>query len=293
MNTLKETNAYKTIKKLGRRFKYSPFSKYNPVRILRKFLQKKYKQAIFKIALHKATPILVFQMGKVGSTSIYSALKNNYPGVVLHRHHIVDRDWRMHYILDWAKKGNPIKIITPIRDPISRNVSLFFHFTEKGNEHNCDISTYPVSKQVELFLDDSFPNEFVFPEYKSIMSQNQPLEWFDKNIEQYFHINVYNTPFPECGYTSFSHNNTDLLVYRIDISDTKKEQLIKSHINFSDFSLKNKNIGSLKSYANEYKAFQEQAKLPETYLKKMCESKYFKHFYTQVEIGNIKHKWTK
>ena len=298
MNSLKKSAAYKKLKELGRFFRNSSFAKRIPTRILRKFLVKKYKQFAFERKLRKAPPILVFQMGKVGSTSIFKSLEKKYPGVVLHTHYVLESDWQMEHVLDWAKKGNPIKIISPIREPIGRNVSAFFHFTREGNEHKCDISMYSVQEQVKLYLDDSFPRDLIdaessslAPEFETFVSQDFSLEWFENNIEKYFSINVYKKSFPDCGHARFSHNNIDLLVLRIDISDEEKELAIRGFLEFPEFELKNENIGSSFEYASQYKLFKKQATLPEEYLNKMCDSKYFRHFYSEDKINSIRKKW--
>ena len=62
--------------------------------------------------LDKATPILVYQMGKVGSSSIYHPLKKMYPGVVAHTHQFNQEAWywevRKLHELFYAGKQTPV-----------------------------------------------------------------------------------------------------------------------------------------------------------------------------------------
>jgi hypothetical protein len=289
IKSIKATDQYKRIKLLAKNIRSSKFGRYFPTRVIRKFLVKEVKKFFFRRKLKKNVPVFVFQMGKVGSRSIADSLKSSYPGIVVHRHTIYEDDWESQYLLDWVKKGKPLKIISPVRDPIGRNISAFFHFIEGRFGHASDKSMLPVSELVDIFVSDSDPDER--PENKWMMEHDMPLKWFDENVKKYFDIDVYSSPFPESGSQSYSHENVDLLVLRIDVKDEEKERVIRDFLNYQDFKLENRNIGSSKNYAGKYKEFKEHAVLPEWYLQDMCESKFFKHFYTAEEISRIRGKW--
>jgi hypothetical protein len=80
---------------------------------------------------------------------------------------------------------------------------------------------------------------------------------------------------------------------RSEISDQDKVNAIEDFLEIHSFQLQNTNIGEEKVYAGTYKDFQENAKLPQSYVSKMCNSKYFNHFYSKELIETIREKWTK
>lgn len=289
MKLLKQAEWYKKLRIISKSLRTSKFAQNMPTRTLRKFIAQQIKKILFKRKLKKGAPIFVCQMGKVGSRSIVESLEKNYPGVVLHGHLISRMDWRAQNTLDWVNEGHPLKIISPVRDPISRNVSAFFHFIEGRIGHASDQSGLPVNELVDNFINSSYPNET--DDNKKMMEHELPLEWFDNNIKKYFNIDVYSSPFPESGFITFSHANTELLVFRIDMNNESKEALIQDFLELPSFTLKNTNIGDSKGYSEKYKEFKNKAELPEHYLNKMCESKYFKHFYTAQEISSIRNRW--
>ena len=249
-------------------------------KFLRKFeqnLRKNTKRFFLKRKLHKATPVFIYQMGKVASSSIHYSLKTQYPGAVAHAHHIGGTNWASEVLYDWFKRGNEIKIISPVRDPIGRNISSFFQqysdYTKKEYER--------LNLDTDKLIDD-FINQY---------PHDVPLTWFDDNIKKYFDMDIYDKQFPETGIAKYRLKNVSLLVFRIDLDDSLKEKAIQDFLTFKSFRLYNKNVSSSKEYYDTYKQFISLVKLPETYLSKMKNSRFFKHFYTNNEIDKIVSRW--
>lgn len=290
MKNYKNKPYYKKIRLVGKKFRTNTFIRHSPLRLLRKLVAQEVKKLSFRRKLHKSTPIFVCQMGKVGSRSIVESLEKYYPGVVLHGHLIYKMGWQSQYLLDWVNKGMPLKIITPIRDPISRNVSAFFHFIEGRLGQASDKSELPIKELVDLFIDYQDDNEE--PDNMAMMDHNLPLVWFDDNIKKYFGIDVFSTPFPNSGHIVLTNNNTELLTFRIELHDSEKESLLREFINVPSLSLINTNVGSSKAYSKKYKEFKNLAVLPDSYIRKMRESKYFRHFYSENEMNQICDNWS-
>ena len=250
---------------------------YRFVRKSGKAIRKHIKMWSIKRKLHKATPVFVFQMGKVASSTIFDSLTEQYPGAVAHAHFIGEDNWASVLFYEWAKSGKPLKIISPVRDPVSRNISDFFQLFEDytGMDVNAPDLDY-----------DAVYNKF-FANYDHTL----PLTWFDKMIKQYFDIDVYQYDFPEAGYATYTHNNIDLLVFRIDIPDIEKEKAIRDFLDFEDIHLKKSNVASNKKYADQYARFQENLALPDEYLDMMCTSRFTRHFFSPEEINAIKQRW--
>ncbi|MFM1823005.1 MAG: hypothetical protein RI967_1271, partial [Planctomycetota bacterium] len=98
-------------------------------------------------------PVLVFQMGKVGSSAVRSTLAADWPGVV-DQAHAIDQfgDEARDTLAACRAFGLRHLVISPIRDPLSRNVSAFFeNFTRDTGLAWADAPDDPAAL-LELFL---------------------------------------------------------------------------------------------------------------------------------------------
>lgn len=258
-NKLKETLLYKSLRKLEQDSR------------------KAAKKLSMLYRLKKAPPVFIYQMGKVASSSIHHSLKKQYPGPVAHAHHIGSDNWASELFYKWYQQGRTIKIISPIRDPIGYNISSFFQNFEKITGSPFSNSKHKTSELIQLFLKKS--------------DHEAPLYWFDNNLKKHFDIDVFDCKFPNDGYKIYQYNNIDLLIFHITISDTDKENIIRKFLNLPKFTLHNRNISSKKAYRQDYHNFKKRLRLPEDYLLKMKNSKFFKHFYSMQEIEKILLKW--
>lgn len=226
-------------------------------------------------------PVLVYQMGKVGSSSIYHPLKKSYSGVVGHTHQFNQEAWylevrKLHEM--YYKNNLPrLKIVSLIREPIGRNVSEFFHRLKQY----AGIDPKKDSMSVEQLLENFLNN----------LDHDFALEWMDNNLKSHFGIDVYQHVFPESGYAYYENQGVEVLLMKHDILDSVKEEQIRSFLSMPDFKMEQRNIGSQKTYKNMYKAFKENVRLPHSYLNKMNSSKYFNHFYSPIYIEKVVNKW--
>lgn len=259
IKTMKSSAAYRFIRKSGK--------------AIRKYI----KMWSTKRRLHKATPVFVFQMGKVASSTIFDTLTAQYPGAVGHAHFIGESNWASILFYEWAKSGKPLKIISPVRDPVSRNISGYFQLFKDYT--NVDVDSPELN------------HDLLYNKFLSNYNHTLPLTWFDDMIKHYFGIDVYQQDFPEKGYTTYTHNNVSLLVFRIDIPDSEKEIAIRNFLDFEDIHLKKSNVSAKKEYADLYARFLDELTLPDDYLDMMCSSRFTKHFFSEDEIKGIKQKW--
>jgi hypothetical protein len=207
-------------------------------------------------------------MGKVGSTSILRSLVSQYPGLVLHAHvfdghYYEPRVVRLHRW--WTATGKSLKVISPVREPVARNVSAFFENFERETGVPFPESTFSIQELKKIFL-SSYPHE-------------EPLEWFDQHILSNFGIDVFDKPFPASGVATYAKNNVSILVMRAEISNTAKAQAIMHFLGLERFVIQDSNIGHAKPYAHIYAQFKRQVLLPQAYITRMHGSKYFRHFY--------------
>ena len=171
-------------------------------------------------------------------------------------------------------------MITPVREPIARNVSLFF---ENLLEFHIPADSHPDLYNVEK-LSDIFIKE---------VRHSTALTWFDVEMKAMLGIDVYRYLFPkEKGFLTIKEGNIDLLLLKIEIDKLIKEQAIAEFLNIENFHLIEENVAKNKIYAKMYQKFIQNVNLPLWYIETMCRSKYIRHFYSDGEIESVRIKWS-
>ena len=234
----------------------------------------------FERKLRRATPVLIFQMGKVGSLSVHNSLARQYQGAVVHAHRfdINHKNLQIQRLHRWALSENkPVNVISLTREPVSRNVSAFFQCFERETGVAPADSTFSHDELKSIFL--------------ARFDHDLPLQWFDRNIREFFDIDVFAAPFPAEGIRVFKRDRVRLLVLKSEINDAQKERAVTEFLGLPGFHLENTNCGIEKNYASLYAAFKGAAKLPSSYLDRMCTSRYFTHFYDQATRDSVHAVW--
>jgi hypothetical protein len=231
-----------------------------------------------------STPILIWTMGKVGTTSIARSLTKAIPqlGTVFAVHFIDDGTYRSQILHEkLLQQDRPIKIITLVREPIAKNISSFFQNYRQHTGKPFGEDRLSVPELTDLFLRTNF--------------HYNVLNWFDCQIFNYLGIDVYQVPFPRHrGVARFQKDNFDLLILKSELNNTVKARYLASFLDLDrGFKITNHNIGSRKIYGKTYERFKEFVKLPESYIEEMCESRYFQHFYSPTEIARVRDRWSR
>lgn len=248
---------------------------------LRTSLREKRIKARFTESINTHKPIIVYQMGKVASMTIYNSLKEQYPGITLHRHELNASHWQDAVLLKHANEDHkPLLLISMMRDPIARNISAFFQ--------NFEVIT-GVKPQDSKFTNQQL-SDIYFSNPK--MDHDPPYTWFDKNTKRHFGIDIYATPFPKQeGWARFKNGSVELLLLKAEISDDKKTQLIKEFTGLKNFQLKASNVSEDKDYAHLYASFKKEVHIPKDYLDRFYNAAEVKYFYTDEEIATMRKKW--
>jgi hypothetical protein len=249
-------------------------------------------------------PIIVYQMGKVGSSSMYwslDALRLNVP--VYHLHYLNDAD----QIAMWAKKtlrvhdrelkmvalAKKLKdkidrdlapryhLITLVRAPIPRNLSTYFHNIDSYFPNVLErVNSHSLSFQE---LADYFINEF---------HESTPERWFDRQVRDIFGLDVYAKPFArERGFQIYEHDNVRMLLIRLEDLNRVATAAMREFLHIPDFALVPANVGENKMYGGLYKEFLASLRLPCEYTEKTNSSQYARHFYTEQELAASVARW--
>ena len=243
-------------------------------------------------------PIIVYQMGKVGSTSLSKSLRRKglHPVYDVHRidpGHLQEiksiraargfddvfppvHQRGLKVYKEIVESNRHAKFISLVRNPVDRNVSAFFY------------NFVDIEKQY-----DDRPTESLVDSFLEEYHHDVPLTWFQKEPEVTLNIDVYSGRFPHhAGHVRFSNGPFDLLVLRTELPDEQKSKIVQEYLDVPDLAIQRHNTGKKKSYAHRYKAFKEEVSLPISYLDRMLKSQYAQHFYSGKEIAETYDRWS-
>lgn len=266
-----------------------------------------------------ARPIIVYQMGKVGSTTVRLSLSASDVGRKVYQVHTLHpklnesieeqrreyppeeredalrRVWRNQYLYERLvsdKGGEPWKVITLVRDPIARNVGTFFQHVEILHEDDLAWHVRALSYDFELTV----PKNDLRGLGKMFFERcrhDQALEFFDREFNGLWDIDVFAEPFPkERGFHTYRNRKMDVLLLRLEDLDRCGAEAMGGFLNCFNIRITKKNVGSAKPYADLYSRFKREIDLPTSYLDKMYGSKLAMHFYTLAELERFRARWS-
>jgi hypothetical protein len=252
-------------------------------------------------------PVLVFQMGKVGSSSVfYSLQRAALSASVYHAHMLTDLDEmeaaiRSRYpdasqTLDQIENGRMIRdeldsdpnrswsVITMTRDPIAQNVSAFFQrLPEIAPELAAPDSPVPSNQEVEALV-RAFEERY--GEHKS------PLNWFDDQFTPVFGVDLLAQPFAkERGWDISTAGVHRVLSATMESLDSSGSEAIGSLLGRRSFQLLRRNEGKRKGYSTRYEAFCKAYRPTDDYIERMYDSRMVRHFYTDKAVDEFVARW--
>lgn len=235
-----------------------------------------------RLRYSRETPIFVFQMGKVGSSTVYYSLKKQLKGrFILHAHDFTPDHRRLVKVRALYKHrrnypDRPLKLITLIRDPIGRNISGFFQEYERYVGKPFKHDDYNLSELRDIFLEK--------------YNHRAPLDWMDR-LKRHFDIDVYSEPILPSHYKKYQSGSVECLLIRHDMDNDKKARILQDFLELEHLEIENYNQSIRHVYGAKYREFKHGLTLPEDFLKKMQSSKYYTHFYTEEEIKAQCTRW--
>lgn len=268
-----------------------------------------------KINSIRRDPVIVHQMGKVGSKTIELSLLKTFEtlGIVVpvyHTHALNEFEVGRQLAAREQNQRNPESrlaalaygerirklieddpaqhwnVITLVRDPIARNVATFFH----------NLGEY-IPDWRDRYSADALDVHELREAFLEIASAYERLDlWFDIQMKAIpaFGIDVYATPFPhEIGYKIYPGSfRASLLLIRLEDLTECAEKAIQEFLGIEKFVLYNTNVAWAKDYADLYRAF-KKFPLPLKYVEKIYETRFAQHFYSEAELDMFTRKWTK
>lgn len=251
-------------------------------------------------------PILVYQMGKVGSSTVGRSLRAlDLPRAIREVHLLNDLDDLEQRVRDTypepvetlaqIEEGRRLRklilghreilwhVITLVRDPVQRNVSAFF---ENLTEVIPDVYERRARNEISLAeIRDAFLDRY---------DHNAPLDWFQSQLEPVFGIDVFATQFDTAtGYAIYEAEHARLLLIRLEDLTRRGEAAMCEFLGLDRLDLVTANVGREKRYHDIYQEFEARVTLPASYLARMYDSRFARQFYTDEEIDTFKQRWAK
>lgn len=260
-----------------------------------------------KEELCSSSVILVYQMGKVGSRTVFKSLKTNLKDQSIYHVHTLDsqkanNSWRNINLYDestnWSRiqsvwiskvlsnrletlKKKELKVITIVRDPIARNISLFFE----------NVKTKKIIRSGSFDIKD-----LIKAFWKEKYVTSNPFNWFDEELKRFLEIDVYSLNFPkEQGYGFIQHkqNKINILLLKLETFKKSLQTSLSEFLDLEKLIITPDNLARKKFYYDIYNLFKSEITFSQEYLEEIYGHPLVQYFYTEKEIENFKIKWSK
>jgi len=277
--------------------------------------------------LNWGDPILVYQMGKVGSSSIrnslfrcpdprtrlvlmsheYFPIRNRDPELIA-----IEPEYRDMLAREIAHEQHVYQHRSP-RERMGRRFREKFYaemiyrsyVKPKRQLKVITLVREPVANNVSMFF--QVLNQYLEPDVEPSTCDtdqlidvfidkymhSRPLTWLDAEVKTHFGIDIFQHPFPiQQGYTTITQANVSLLVLRCDLDDRTKAQAIADFIGLDEFEIVRSNVRNEKPEAQKYDEFKRRIRMPSALLDRMYESKFATHFYSVKERDHFRKRWS-
>jgi hypothetical protein len=301
--------------RLDRRASALAFRRYASARL--------YTHARLRLSPMRA-PILIYSVGKVGSSTVAEALAARGLGASLYHLHWLTparlrRDAELQRAAAARHRGTPLeahfrpryvwrgeflrervqgpppgggswRIVTLVRDPLARNVSAFFQ--------NLPLLGYDVAARPGPRSEDEvdallalFARTYLRPGGADAID-GDPLTWFDEELAAVFGTDVYAAPFPvERGFAIHEGARARVLVLRLEDLDRCAAAAFEAFLGLRGLALRREQGAEDKAYAALYRRFRERLRVPDDALERFYGSRYARHFYSDAERARFRARW--
>lgn len=254
------------------------------------------RTAIELYRVERRNPVLVYQMGKVGSSTVTKTLQGlglSCPIVQVHilsptnlhlalarqqqlgvryldKHLLVSR--RLVHKLE--REVFPCRIVTLTREPISRAISFVFQTLRTHAPDallaNGQIDRQKVAAKVVEVLQGEHPAA-------------DPGKWFDTELYEVFGIDVFSRPYDfQRGFMIFRRKDVAALVMRMEDLERHLQPALADflRVDVPKDAIRHANMGERKWYASDIAWVKKNLRLAEETLMRVVGTKYFQHFYS-------------
>jgi hypothetical protein len=253
------------------------------------------------------TPTLVYQMGKVGSSTVVETLENLpllSPIVRVHslhpakvsedietlreslgylREHVITSSTLVQKQLDWGEF--PCTVITLTREPVGRAISFAFQDWRRQLPEVSVVRDLDPEKMIELVMQKLRPGSL----------HADPGRWFERELKSVFGIDVMTVPYDfDQGYVKIQAGPVDVLVMRMEDLDRSLKGGLRELYGLSSrgIEVERSNVGKKKAYADLLADVKARLSLPRPVSKRVWSTDYARHFYGP-DLSRLRDKWEK
>lgn len=215
--------------------------------------------------MKKYNKIIVFQYGKVGSTSIRCSTNGKYcPKIQKEYKEYIIQTHSKDVTKDILKKYKNILIVNIVRLPINRNISAFY---ENIKSYCPGYNNTSITELIKL--------------YDTKLSVNQTDKWMEEFFEL-FNIDIDLFKFDHINkFNKLTYNGNDILLFRFEDFPYLTSNILPKYNIF----LKEKiNVGSKKFYKNIYNTHKNVYKINDIERNNIINSKFTNLYYSKNEI---------
>lgn len=257
-------------------------------------LRERIRRLFFDRRYGKQT-ILIYTMGKVGSSTVQHNLHRQYPEATSFHVHFLSDYWlreklpaedpffhsnirEAEVVLDFLRqhKDRRLKIITLVREPLVRDISDIFQ-NWKGR------------------LKDKTITDLSFEELKNGFNSDNheyTLSWFDTEFRNYLGFDIYAQPFDkEKGYSIYHTPSADILCLQLEKLNDCLPQATQELLGYAIRPERSANLSEEKEGSELYKEMTGRYAAPEEKLDRVYGSKFMRHFYSEEDIRRFRRKW--
>lgn len=255
---------------------------------------------------HRA--VLVYQMGKVGSSTVTASLRAARLGVPVYSVHTLtdegiatlDAFYRStgfpylpggahllvsRFLCSQLRRGvsdGKWKVVTLVRDPVARNMSLLFQLGRRllpDFEERCRDDALDVA-QLTTRLENKYPG------------QVDCLSWFETELRRVFAVDVLSSPFPkDAGFRIYRGDHVDVLLLKVEYLDTCGADAMEAFLGVRGLRLVEANVSRRKHYAASYQRFLQTVRVQAGYVARLYSSAYMRHLYSEEAIAHFRNRW--
>lgn len=211
---------------------------------------------------------LVFTMHKVGSSTVMESFRDV--------HRLPERGYEenIEYLKDKGLE-NYEAVVTPVRDPIARNISYYF------DQFGADIMTADVRPSMDAIL----------LSFLTKIDHDYPLNWFENVFNPLFGIDAYKNGFAKLrGWSIIQERYLIIQTHRLE--ELLPDAFMKL-FNERGTSYYRAQTRETRPYGQIYADFLKWVKLPEDYVSRMYESRYVKQFFLKKDVESWRKRWLK
>jgi hypothetical protein len=254
---------------------------------------------------------IVYQMGKVGSSTIFESLCSAVDSISIYKvHYLSDQGIdRGRQFYDGLRRKVPIpheqtteqlrrriweqprtiwKIVSLVREPIARDISAYVQMVDVLHPGLLGAD----GPRIDRIARAATVQFIAFDEARSYTCG-----WFDYEIRQVFGIDVYAEPFDHTnGYLRVRQSNVDLLVLRLEDLNRNGEQALSEFVGqrVSMVRASSRSPEKLQEAYTEdvYRQIVRRVVVSPQVCARVYDSRYARHFYTRDELLANTAKWS-